>query len=445
MMKDEVAKQVVQSFIGGLKGLKLYPVQHPLLGKQIQGFLIALQNLSVGKAPVKIGVLDGALIVDDILFAHDVQAADDLATVLQALELEGLRFDVSVAESELRELLTLLHKGEAKGEAVAAELKVRNVKHIQAIAVAEQLEIEIPQSPREVYGRALKVMENIFSDVRMGKIPSSTEAVKLMSDMVKLTIAEPQALFALTMLKDYDNYTFTHSVNVSVLALAVGRACGLNEEELRILGLGGLLHDLGKLKVDKAIITKPGKLTDQEFEEIKKHPGTGAILASQMDGVTPEVIDIVLGHHVRYDRNGYPEDARSRHLGGMVYMAAIADTYDALTTLRSYQRPTTPRKASEKLRELSGVVLHPEFVEQFIVSLGKYPVGTLVRLDNNEIGLVVKVGADGSDSIRLKILFNAAGEKLNEPVELMLERGGLERIVAEVDPFSKGIEVAEYF
>lgn len=444
-MKQELAKQVVQAFVGSLKGLRLYPVQHPVLAKQIQALLVALQSLSMGKNPVKIGVLDGALIVDEVLFAQDVQAADDLAQLLQELRLEGLQFEVGVAEAELRELLTLLHKGEARGEGVEAALHKRNVENIHLLRLDQQQQNEQAMEPREVYGRALKVMENIFSDVRMGKIPSSAEAVKVMSDMVKLTIAEPHALFALTMLKDYDNYTFTHSVNVSVLALAVGRACGLSEEQLRVLGLGGLLHDLGKLKVDVAIITKPGKLTEQEFEEIKKHPGTGAVMAQSMDGVTPEVIDIVLGHHLRYDRTGYPSDERGRAIGAMVYMAAIADTYDALTTLRSYQRATTPRKASEKLRELAGAVLHPEYVEKFIGSLGRYPVGTLIRLDSNEIGLVMKVGTNDPDAVKLKILFDANGARLSSPTAMELSGVETIRIVGEVDPFTKGVEVTDYF
>ena len=102
------------------------------------------------------------------------------------------------------------------------------------------------------------MVDSVFEDVRLGKIPSSAEAREVVREMARMTLTEPHALFALSMLKDYDNYTFTHSVNVSVIALAVGRACGLNEEELRTLGLGGLLHDLGKLKIDLCIINKPG-------------------------------------------------------------------------------------------------------------------------------------------------------------------------------------------
>jgi putative nucleotidyltransferase with HDIG domain len=288
-------------------------------------------------------------------------------------------------------------------------------------------------------------VDRIFQDVRMGKIPSSAEAMEVVRSMVQLTLAEPHALFALSMLKDYDNYTFTHSVNVSVIALAVGRACGLSEEQLRTLGLGGLLHDLGKLKIDLGIINKPGRLTDEEFEQIKTHPRTGADLVKEMEGVTPEVVDIVLGHHLRYDRKGYPADAKGHEVSPLIDMAAIADTYDAITTLRSYQRPSTPRKAVTRLREVVAAGgLHPQFVEQFIASLGTYPVGSLVRLDSSEIGLVVWVDTKDPDSVRVKILIDQNGTLLTEPRRTDLQGTDSRRIIAEVDPATKGIEVTDY-
>jgi putative nucleotidyltransferase with HDIG domain len=288
-------------------------------------------------------------------------------------------------------------------------------------------------------------MKNVFEDVRLGKIPSSADSKKAVKEMAEMTISEPHALFALSMLKDYDNYTFTHSVNVSVIALTVGRACGLGEEDLRILGLGGLFHDLGKLKIDVGIITKPGRLTESEFDEIRKHPGSGAELVGAMEGITKEVIDIVLGHHLRYDRTGYPADAKGRVFSQLTDMASIADTYDALTTLRSYQSPTTPRKAIGRLRELMGNALHPEYTERFITSLGTYPVGTLVRLDSNEIGLVVRVGLQDPDAVELKMLFDGDGKLLDAPPKLALSGAETVRIVGEVDPFLKGIDVTEHF
>jgi len=443
-MDPDILRQVVLAFSAALKGLRLYPLQHPAIEKQVQNLLSALTVLFRQKQAVRLGLLDGVLFVEEHLFVEDSPAADEIASLLKNYEIEVLEFHLGVTPDELRALIGLLHQGTPKGGAFEEGLSKAGCRHIRPFTV--QKAEEAPEThPRKIYGRALKVVDTIFQDVRMGKIPSSTEAMEVVRSMVQLTLAEPHALFALSMLKDYDNYTFTHSVNVSVIALAVGRACGLSEEELRTLGLGGLLHDLGKLKIAVEIITKPGRLTEEEFNEIKTHPRTGAELVREMEGVTPEVKDIVLGHHLRYDRSGYPEACKEDALSPLVDMAAIADTYDAITTLRSYQRPMTPRKAISRMREVIATGgLNPQFVEQFVASLGTYPVGSLVRLDSNEIGLVVWVDTRDPDSVRLKILFDENGQLLAEPRRLDLLGADSRRIVAEVDPFAKGIEVADY-
>jgi HD-GYP domain-containing protein (c-di-GMP phosphodiesterase class II) len=441
-MVPELARKVVQGFSGAIKGLRLYPLRHPAIERQVQSLFQDLCVLLRGKNFIRMGLLEDTLFLEDHLFTESGPAAEEIGQLLKTLGVEGLEFRYGLSDEELRSFLGLLHEGGGKGEIFEQNLAKRQISHI-CVAKAEEAEEE--KRPRQVYGRALKVVDTIFQDVRLGKIPSSSEALSVVKSMAELTLAEPHALFALSMLKDYDNYTFTHSVNVSVIALAVGRACSLTEEQLRTLGFGGLLHDLGKLKINVEIITKPGRLSEEEFEEIKRHPRTGADIVTRMDGVTPEVIDIVLGHHLRYDREGYPADIRGRKLSPLTDMAAIADTYDAITTLRSYQRPMTPRKAIERLRELKGTVLHPQFTENFIASLGTYPVGSLVRLDNSEIGLVVWVDTKDPDSVQLKIIFDAMGQKLAEAPRLNLIGTGARRIVAEVDPFTKGVEVTDYF
>ena len=441
-MTEDIARQIVQIFVGSLKGLKLYPLHHPALTRQIQAFHGVLVTCHKTSPTLRIGVHDGTLVIDDLFLAADIQAAFELVKLFEKLGLIGFQFDVGISEEEVSLLLPLLTTPAKGAPPFESIFPAEKLPHIHPLIQEEESENLVP---RAVYGRALKVVDNIFHDVRLGKIPSSTEAVSVMGDMVKLMISDPDTLFALSMLKDYDNYTFTHSVNVSVISLAVGRACGLNEEQLRTLGLGALLHDLGKLKVDVGIITKPGRLTSEEFDEIKKHPGTGAGLVVEMEGVTSEVVDIVLGHHLRFDRSGYPASSQLTTMSSMIDMTAIADTYDALTTLRSYQRPQTPRHAAEKLRELAGTALHPDFVEKFILSLGTYPVGTLVRLDSNEIGLVIKVEVKDQDAIKMKILFDSVGNKLTVPPIVELVNDETARIVGEVDPFTKGVDVTEYF
>jgi putative nucleotidyltransferase with HDIG domain len=439
---DEI-KQVVQVLAAAIKGLRLYAVDHPATSKQVETLQNGLFALLQHKRLIKVGILEGTLFVEDHLFMQEFPAATELAKLLEARELVGLEFMTGLSANDIQTLLHLLHAGGYKGQDFAEALESQGVKKIRAVSVEDDDDDE--QKPRKVYRRALKVVDQIFHDVRMGEIPSSAEAIRVVKSMAQLTMTEPHAMMALSMLKDYDNYTFTHSVNVSVIALAVGRACNLTEEQLKTLGLGGLLHDLGKLRVDVDIITKPGRLTEAEFEAIKEHPDFGAEIIKEMEDVTAEVMEIVLGHHQRYDRSGYPSSSINTITSPLVQMAAIADAYDAMTTLRSYQRPFTPRKAIARLKEVSGTALHPEFVMKFIESLGAYPVGSLVRLDNNEIGLVTKVDPQDTSRVDIKVLFNPAGTLLDEPFMMHLQPNLLRRIIAEVDPHTKGIDVTDFF
>ncbi len=441
-MNLDETRQVVMVLAAAIKGLRLYALDHPATTKQIQTLQNGLFNLLQHKKSVKMGLLEGTLFVEDYLFIQEFPAAQELARLLEIHELAGIEFYTGLSVGEIQTLLDLLDAGGAKGQAFADALRQHKVERIRAVISDE--EDEDAGQPRKVYRKALKVVDQIFADVRMGEIPSSEEAMKVVKSMAQLTLTEPHALFALSMLKDYDNYTFTHSVNVSVISLAVGRACAVDEEQLKTLGLGGLLHDLGKLRIDVNIITKPGRLTDSEFEEIKKHPRFGADIITKMDGVTQDVMDIVIGHHLRYDRTGYPADTAGRTVSPLVDMAAIADAYDAMTTLRSYQRPFTPRKAVARMRDVAGTSLHPALIEKFAAALGPYPVGSLVRLDSNEIGLVTKVDTTDPNLADIKIIFDAAGQLLGEPYRLHLGPTEPRKIVAEVDPFTKGIDVVDY-
>jgi len=444
-MSADACHKLVAALAGALKGLRLYPLQHPIIRKQFQELTERLQQLLADREQLPLGLLDGTLFAAEQLFAEPFPAAESLGQRLQELEIIGLEFLPGIDEDELRVLLQGINQGAFNGpDALVDFLREQELRHVRLLS-GEGGEDSGEGSARGVYDRALKVVNSIFHDVRLGRIPSSGEAKRVVKDMVRTTLADPHALLALSMLKDYDNYTFTHSVNVAVLALAVGRATGFSEEQLRTIGFGALLHDLGKLKIDLAIINKPARLSESEYREILKHPQFGAAILEQMEGTPAGSRDIVLGHHLHYDRKGYPQNC---DLGGpfdLIDITTIADTYDAITTLRPYQAPISPRQAIQDLRGLSGTLLHPDYLEAFIFSLGNNPVGTLVRLDNNEIGLVNKVGLDDPNAVELKILFDREGRPLAQPVPLHLPASEQTRMVAEVDPFLKGVNLAQHF
>jgi putative nucleotidyltransferase with HDIG domain len=248
------------------------------------------------------------------------------------------------------------------------------------------------------------------------------------------------------MIKDYDNYTFNHSVNVGVIAMALAAYLKYDRQSIEEAGIAGFLHDIGKTMVSKTIINKPGKLTVIEFNEIKKHPEDGVKIIDKMSGLSPNVSQAVLGHHLRYNRKGYPEWANKMELNKLSEIIAIADCFDACTTLRVYQQPMPPAVAINLMKGLAGEFLNPELVNSFSTLMGKYPPGTLVRLDSNEIALVWKANMSDPEHPQIRVIFDAAGNKIDKPVtEKLGEKKERGLIVALIDPLTKGIEVGEYF
>jgi HD-GYP domain-containing protein (c-di-GMP phosphodiesterase class II) len=199
--------------------------------------------------------------------------------------------------------------------------------------------------------------------------------------------------------------------------------------------------------VSKTIINKPGKLSEIEFDAIKKHPEDGVKIIDKMSGMSSKVSEAVLGHHLRYNRKGYPEWARNLEGGGLSEIIAVADCFDACTTLRVYQKPMPPAVAINLMKELAGDSLNPDLVQSFSLMMGKYPPGTVVRLDTNEIALVWMTNSSNPDVPRVRIIFDSEGRKVEKPVtEKLAEReGGPPSIVGIIDPLSKGIEVGDYF
>jgi len=443
-MKHEIAVDIVQQMMRAYQGLRLYPAQHPNIRRQVQEWHQTLAQLFASQSRVLLGQHQGTLFCNDYLFSEPLPAADGLLKLLSDCHVESVVINRGVGEGELLDFLVITANGNASCAAVEAAMHQAGISHLTLVSL-EDREEEGTSQASQVYQQAIQVTESIFQDVRMGKIPSSSEASQVVKKLVETTLAEPHALLALSLIKDYDDYTFTHSVNVSVIALAVGRACGLQAEQLRILGLGGLLHDLGKLKIDIAIINKPGRLTSNEFEVIKGHPAAGAEIIAQMSNLAGEVGEITLYHHLRYDRSGYPSTPVPSTLSPMVDMVTIADAYDAMTTLRPYQRPMTPRRAIHHLNETAGSFYHPQILKKFTDDLGPYPVGSVVRLQDNRIALVVKVGLQGGEAMQLKVLFDADGRPLPAPEPLELALDNLWFIVAEVDPLIKGIQVTDFF
>jgi len=439
-MTSALHTNFLQALNGVLNGLKLYPSQHPANIALQKTLWNALRQLAQHEKVTTIGVVEQTLFFNNQLYPENKSVAATMADKLSHYDITGIEIAAEVTEEELGTFIDLFSHGRLSGENFDQKLHQHNVYHIRHIDRIE--DNNYASQARTTYAQALNTIEGIGTSVENDQTPSSERLLPTVEKMVRQTVKSPYALLALSMIKDYDNYTYTHSVNVPVIALAIGRMCQLDNDTLQVLGVGTLLHDLGKLKIDPALIKKPGRLTPAEFLQIKLHPEFGARIAEQMDDIDPRIKDIILGHHQQYDHTGYPDNLTKFVSPELVDISTVADTYDAITSLRVYHRPKTPREAITIMNGLAGTQLNPHYMQALEHTLGAFPVGSLVRLFNNEIGLVVNMDANNTDSSTIRIVKDSGGNSISDPYDMVLSNSNQE-IVGEVDPLVHNVDVSK--
>ena len=241
-------------------------------------------------------------------------------------------------------------------------------------------------------------IDSMLEDARMGEIVDTKKAKELVAVLANNIVQNLDASMWLTQLKNKDEYTAIHSLNVCVLSLTFGRALGLKDDQLNELGLGALLHDIGKMRVPLKVLNKPGKLTEDEFEIMKSHPGMGYELLREDSSLSKEVLAIVRNHHERISGQGYPDKLKESDITYFTKIVSITDVYDAITSDRCYHDGMTPHEALKRLYEWMPNNFDSKLMQSFIRTIGIYPVGSVVELQTGHIGLVVKL----NDSHRLK-------------------------------------------
>jgi putative nucleotidyltransferase with HDIG domain len=312
---------------------------------------------------------------------------------------------------------------------------------------AVSFEEELPVA-REAYRSAKTIVQQAMHDLRMGR-EINTEAVAHVVDrLVDSVLRHEGALTSLSRLKSFDEYTFYHSVNTSVLALALGRNLQMDRESLHLLGMGALLHDVGKTKIPLQILNKPDRLTSFEYEIIKQHALRGAEILSNTTGVPELAVLPALEHHERVNGTGYPFGRKQPELSLSGMITAVADIYDAITTDRCYHRAKSPHAALQFLYKLAERGdLHLELVQRFIRCVGIYPVGTCVKLNTGEIGLVTEVHPHDLLRPRLLLLRDREAQPIMpaRALDLSIQADEPQRsILSPVDPGPLGIDPHVY-
>jgi HD-GYP domain-containing protein (c-di-GMP phosphodiesterase class II) len=294
---------------------------------------------------------------------------------------------------------------------------------------------------RRLHSDANRIVRNMVQDVRLGKQIEMEQVHPLVENMVDSIFRNQDALLPLARLKDHDNYTFQHSVSVCALLVSFGRSLGLERSILKELGVGGLLHDVGKAKVPDAILNKPAKLTDAEFTRMKSHVVQSTLILQSTPGISRIALDVAGQHHERFDGSGYPNQLRGDAITLYGRMGAIVDVYDAITSDRVYHKGMPPTAALGRLLEWSSYHFDPALVKAFVKNLGIYPTGSLVRMESGRLGVVLEQNSENMMKPRVNVIYHAEYQRYLQPEIVDLARQGCqERITGHEDYATWGID-----
>jgi putative nucleotidyltransferase with HDIG domain len=285
--------------------------------------------------------------------------------------------------------------------------------------------------------RSLKVMRSVFDGVRLGHAIRSADVLSVVDEISASVARDRSALIGIARMKSKDEYTYMHSVAVCALMVNLARELELDEAMVRDLGLAGLLHDIGKMEVPDALLNKAGRLSDAEFDVVRRHTVQGHALLSNGARVPAAALDICLHHHERIDGTGYPFGLSGDALSLHARMGAICDVYDALTSNRAYKAAGQPAQAVAAMHGWGGH-FDPQLLFKFFRSIGVFPPGMLVRLLSNQLAVVLDNGRRASRP-RVRIFYAVADWDFVPVRDVTLREGG-EAAISEENPVHWGFD-----
>jgi HD-GYP domain-containing protein (c-di-GMP phosphodiesterase class II) len=462
---QDLGRKLLTAFYGTLNALRLYPVEN----ETVQQSLTDLHELVESIVQV-----DGAAevrVVGDFFFLNETRLRLDLsnfatfgafASALSRHGIGAVEITHGVQRSEWAPFLSMLLRPPTEDPFGGfmerfAGAPVENIDLRGASEVEEPKESEEAlTAAKRTYAQSVKVAHEVLGDMRLGKAVNVRKVKRAVQGIVDQVLSNESSMVTMTTLRDFDEYTFTHCVNVSIFSVVIGQRLGLDRMQLYELGLGALFHDVGKQRLDVDLINKVGALTDDEWDSLRQHPVEGLLILFGMHGFTDAPYRQMLmayEHHMKVDVTGYPPNTRSREPSLFSRVVAVADAFDAGTSVRSYQyQPWPPDAVLQEMRDNPSRGFDRLLVKVLITATGVYPVGTLVILDSHELAIVAQVNQDPNllHRPKVRVISDPVGLPLAEPKTVDLAESdpttGLPRhqIIKTTDPQKYGIRVSDY-
>ena len=417
----QLADELLRRFSASLRSAQLYSPGHPIIGRNLEALSAAFQMLHGLQPTVTIGLVGEEVIVDDMPMAK-ADTFGPLVRRLQQAGVERITVDRGVTVDEITEFLKAITAIDARDGDAGSNFP--SIPHIRVgrVTVEQRVEGSLTDMAtiKRLYSDAVSVAGDVWESAQTEGRPDVTAARSMIDGLAQAVAQNRTALLALTTLKNYDNYTFTHMVNVSILTMGQARGLGIDGPLLREFGLAALMHDIGKVRTPLEVLNKPDKLTDEEFAIMKRHVVDGAEILRMTPDVPALAPVVAFEHHLRVDGSGYPNGVHRSSLNIGTMLCSIADVYDAMRSQRHYQKAFPTDRILAVLKRNDGTQFDQHLVRRFVQLIGIYPTGNLVRLSTGEVAVVMNVYAPDPYRPQVRVLIDREGRRLELPYELNL-------------------------
>jgi HD-GYP domain-containing protein (c-di-GMP phosphodiesterase class II) len=462
-------RQLIVSLAGAMRVIRLYPPENAAVKNALTDLVGAAKSLMDEDHEIELRTSGEFIFVNSTRLRLDLDnyaSFSHLLSVLRKCGVGTVRMTTPAAQREWLVLLSQLMALSQSGE----DVTVHDVTEKLESAGVNQFELGPPpvtdddsdfmkrarEAAKRTYSHSVAVTREVMGSVRMGQAPNIKKIKRVVQTIVDQILNEETSLVGLTTIRDYDEYTFTHSVNVCIFSVALGRRLGLTKMQMYDLGLAALFHDIGKSRVPLGVLNKTDGLTDDDWRWLAAHPWLGVLALFQLRGlqeVPYGAMIVAYEHHMKADLTGYPRSVRSRQMDVFSKIVAVADGFDAATSRRAYQTvPLSPAAVLAGMRDNPRRGFDQVIVKGFINLVGIYPVGTLVVLDTFELAVVHSVNPNPQAISRpvVRIVSDDRGNILF-PGELadLTEQAAPETfrrtIIKTENPDRYGITVGDYF
>jgi len=451
-------KNLVKNFVKNLALLitesSLYPAHHPSVIAQTKQTLSSLIEAFEKKEEIALDVFEGQMVFEGIPFYELKHVIEKPVELLDAKNIKSLGFKNTVTAPELAFFISLLV--DKKRSLLADDIKHELQKvsftsiSVESAKTAETDDAKADLLPFvKIYGRSIEANKLVYNTMRQGAAMPLDIIDKVAGEITNMIVKDSSSSLALSTLRDYDEYTFTHSTNVAILSIALASRITKDKALLNNLARAALLHDIGKIYIPLNVLNKPDKLTDDEWGMMKQHPIWGAKILEQQQTVDKLSVLIAVQHHMRFDLTGYPKIPGINNLHPLSLVVNICDIYDAITSKRPYKKPMPADKALAIMLRLVGCDFNPQYLKIFTQLIGVYPPGSFVQLNTGEVGIVKKIKPQALILPEIKIILDKNSKLYESPLLIDLsdesQNTSKRHIESIVDPTEIGLNPVDFF